>query len=609
MDVSHDDGLSPGEPLRLQLLSDGLLDMAEAQRVSHAHTHRLRDANVELPPSCTRGQLSMEPVAVDGDAYDEARATMLAVEKGLAFDSRCRTRATALEAKANSILRALRKRDEVDIYGAAEYRLGHDGQTHRRFAGDRFLSNLDLIQETALFRVARHLPKGAHLHIHYNACLPAAVLLDLAKTMDRMFVTSDLPLVSSDGYANFDKCEIQFSLLSPDKERPGNVFSAEYEPRRTMALADFLRLFPDHYRRATADQWLAAKLVFHEDETYNALQTAEGAWVKFDGRTRMMKGLFNYETAFRTYTRRFLEDLARDGISYAEIRPNFMASNQLYRDDGSGPMDNRAMMQLVVDEASDFRRRSSLAGRFFGGIKVIYCTPRVFSPEQIADALDECLEFKKLWPEWIAGKLAAAPSCFDMVGQESKGKPLKAFAKELLAFKKRCATSGVDIPFLFHCGETLEVGTDTDENLVDALLLGSKRIGHGFALGRHPLLMQRIKAWGICLELCPISNEVLGLTARVGGHAMYALLANNVHCTVNSDNGTLFRSTLSHDFYQIMVGSADMDLFGWKQLALWSMDHACLGDAEKTAVLADWQERWEAFLRWMMGEYGDAVGY
>ena len=99
----------------------------------------------------------------------------------------------------------------------------------------------------------------------------------------------------------------------------------------------------------------------------------------------------------------------------------------------------------------------------------------------------------------------------------------------------------MEIPFLFHCGETLDMGSDTDGNLVDALLLKSKRIGHGFALAKHPYIMQLMKERGICLELCPISNEILGLTPRVSGHAMYQLLANNVHCTISSDNGTLFR--------------------------------------------------------------------
>ena len=78
------------------------------------------------------------------------------------------------------------------------------------------------------------------------------------------------------------------------------------------------------------------------------------------------------------------------------------------------------------------------------------------------------------------------PLGFDLVGEEAKGYPIKEFIPELLEFRRQCAEQNLDIPFLFHCGETLDMGTDTDGNLVDALLLGSKRIGHGFALAKRP---------------------------------------------------------------------------------------------------------------------------
>ncbi|GJN73695.1 hypothetical protein PLICBS_007778 [Purpureocillium lilacinum] len=537
--------------------------------------------------------------ALDTERYFAHRASVLGVERGLAFDSRCRLRATALERRAARILAALRRLDDAEVYAQAAPRKGYAGQTHRRFAGDHFLSNVELIGQTRLFAAARRMPKGAHLHIHYNACLPPRVLLDVAKTMDRMHITSDVPLTDRSA---FDRCEIQFCMLSAERERPGDLFSAAYEPRQTMRFADFLGGFAEAYGGTeTAEQWLVSKMEFDEEEAHNFLQTAEGAWEKFNGRTRMIKGLFNYETAYRTYTRRFLADLVADGILYAEIRPNFMTSNQLYRDDGSGPIDNAGIMDMIVDEVTRFKEELAAAadGRAFGGIKVIYCTPRVFSPREVEAALDECFEFKQRWPEWIAG--------FDIMGEEAKGHPLKAFVPEFLAFQRRCASAGVSIPFLFHCGETLEGGTATDENLVDALLLGARRIGHGFALARHPHVLQRMRAAGVCLELCPISNEVLGLTGRVAGHAMYQLLAANVHCTVSSDNGTIFRSSLSHDFYQVMVGKADMDLFGWKQLILWSLEHACLGDAERRRVLHAWEAQWDEYLRWLVDAHGDVL--
>lgn len=247
----------------------------------------------------------------------------------------------------------------------------------------------------------------------------------------------------------------------------------------------------------------------------------------------MMKGLFNYETAYRVYTRLCLEDFARDNIQYAEIRPNFMTSNQLYSDDGTGSIDNWGIMRIIISEVEAFQAAMASQGRGFSGLKVIYCTPRSMSRDNVKSALAECLDFKRHWPQWIAG--------FDLVGEEAHGHPLKDFVPEFLEFKEMCRVDGVDIPFLFHCGETLDCGTDTDENLVDALLLNSKRIGHGFALSKHPLIMQRMREQGVCVELCPISNEILGLTPRVSGHSMYNLLANNVHCTVSSDNGTLFR--------------------------------------------------------------------
>ncbi|KAG6112931.1 hypothetical protein E4U13_004072 [Claviceps humidiphila] len=537
--------------------------------------------------------------AMDPAGYFAARQIIVEDEKNLDFASRCRARASPSEKRVDAIVRGLRRQDQEQVYDAATPRQGPGNQKHKRSAGDHFLSNIDLIHRTALYDIASHMPKGGHLHIHYNACLPPRVLLDIAKGMDRMFITSNLPLVPDSEYTNYDRCELQFSITSREREVPGNLFSPEYRPRQTMRFDEFLREFTNHYGRVGPEEWLLEKLLFHEEEAHGVLQTAAGAWEKFNSRTRMMKGLFNYETAYRQYTRRCLEDFTRDNIQYAEIRPTFMKSNRLYKDDGTARIDNRGIMSIIIEEVTRFQHDVASKGGYFGGLKVIYTAPRSMSLEEVRQSLEECLRFKQEWPQWIAG--------YDLAGEESKGRPLKDFVKELLDFKKNCAEANVDIPFLFHCGETLDMGTDVDGNLVDALLLGAKRIGHGFALTKHPYIMQQMRRRGVCLELCPISNEVLGLTPRVAGHSMYALLANNVHCTISSDNGAFYRSTLSHDFYQVMIGRADMDLFGWKQLVLWSIEHACLDEADKKSMINEWQRLWIEFLDWAINKY-DAAG-
>ncbi|KAI5865970.1 Metallo-dependent hydrolase [Durotheca rogersii] len=363
---------------------------------------------------------------------------------------------------------------------------------------------------------------------------------------------------------------------------------------------------------------------FHNSKYKNIRLRATRAWDKFNGRTRMMKGLFNYEKAFRAYTRKCLEEFVADNVQYAEIRPNFMKTNQVLRDDGSASADNFAVMRMIIEEYENFMKdigdmnengdlkenrlldsqgkpiyvdgtdipRGNGFKPSFGGMKVIYCTPRSFDKGRVKDALQECKKMKELWPQYIAG--------FDLVGEESYSKPypLKYFEEEFRQFQAECP----DIPFLFHCGETPD---DIEGNLDCALRLNSKRIGHGYALPKKPDLMRQMKEKDVCVEACPISNMVLGLTERMNEHSIYELLAHEVHCTLNSDNGTLFRSKLSHDFYEVMVGNEEMNLFGWKQLARWSIDHSCMSQDERERVLVEWERRWtEEFIPTVLKKHG-----
>ena len=71
---------------------------------------------------------------------------------------------------------------------------------------------------------------------------------------------------------------------------------------------------------------------------------------------------------------------------------------------------------------------------------------------------------------------------FDLVGHEDGLNPLTYYLKPLKRFVERQKELGIDIPFIFHAGETLGDGTAADMNLYDAILLGTKRIGHGYVI-------------------------------------------------------------------------------------------------------------------------------
>ena len=89
------------------------------------------------------------------------------------------------------------------------------------------------------------------------------------------------------------------------------------------------------------------------------------------------------------------------------------------------------------------------------------------------------------------------------MGQEDLGPPLETFINELID-----GLDDVDLKYFFHAGETDWEGTSVDENLIDAILLNTTRIGHGFAIAKHPVVMEMARTKQIPIEVCPISNQV-----------------------------------------------------------------------------------------------------
>jgi adenosine deaminase CECR1 len=69
---------------------------------------------------------------------------------------------------------------------------------------------------------------------------------------------------------------------------------------------------------------------------------------------------------------------------------------------------------------------------------------------------------------------------YDMVNEEDYVIPLKELLPMIFE-----ASNGQPFPMIFHAGESVDVN---NENLYDAILLGTKRIGHGFNLALHPHL-------------------------------------------------------------------------------------------------------------------------
>ena len=117
-----------------------------------------------------------------------------------------------------------------------------------------------------------------------------------------------------------------------------------------------------------------------------------------------------------------------------------------------------------------------------------------------------------------ADKITQMVSGFDMVNEEDYNMKLDDFLEQIYTAKLKY---GDRFNVIFHAGESY---SRTNTELFDAVLLGTKRIGHGFNLIMHPNLVDVIKEKKMCLECCPVSNKVLGYVTDLRLHPVRSLL-------------------------------------------------------------------------------------
>jgi adenosine deaminase CECR1 len=82
-----------------------------------------------------------------------------------------------------------------------------------------------------------------------------------------------------------------------------------------------------------------------------------------------------------------------------------MATNNLKTDDGCNSINNEGIMNIISEEVEATILRLKKEGIYFGGLKVIYCTPRSFSRDDIRTALNECIDLKLKFPDLLCGGL------------------------------------------------------------------------------------------------------------------------------------------------------------------------------------------------------------
>ena len=488
--------------------------------------------------------------------YQSERSLLVQKDHQHSWDAPAKARASSDELRAQETLFKIREHERVRLFGNLPGEAMPPASS--RDMGGHFLDNLGRINQSKIFQIACQMPKGCHQHLHFNSEIPPEKLFPLARAAEMantMCIRTTLPLTTSE---NCSKAEIVFDV-KPKGEAVANVFSHDYNPDAKdpkncpwMLWKTFRDSFPTKLKSGLkidleerpkdldiAECWAREKMIITRQNAYSHHQTHNGAWACFNQGTRAFKGLLGYEGAYRWYIGHAIESMIADKVMYAELRP-MLLDKTLPSNDGTRKLGHCEQMQIICEEVtkkqSELKVKDQL-DKFPFGLKIIYCTPRSIPREKMKNELKDCIKLKVQFPDLICG--------FDLVGAEDRPNCINYYSDLLSEFSEACRKRNLSIPFMFHAGETLlDTGGSDDpdnSNLYDSLLLKAKRIGHGYALLKHPALLQKFKERKICLELCPISNELLHLCSNAREHPYPQLLAAGLHCTLNADNPSLFR--------------------------------------------------------------------
>lgn len=124
----------------------------------------------------------------------------------------------------------------------------------------------------------------------------------------------------------------------------------------------------------------------------------------------------------------------------------------------------------------------------------------------------------------------------DLAGNEAAYPP-----KLYQSFFKKAYDLG--IPFTIHAGEC-----QSAENVRDAIEMGAKRIGHGVAIAENEEVKALCRKFGICLEMCPISNLQTGAVKEMDKYPFWRLHEEGVVSTVHTDNRTVSNTNLTKEW-------------------------------------------------------------
>ena len=474
--------------------------------------------------------------------YDQQRKFLIEQEELKATGGHLKL--SALELKVHEIFM---KQKTPEMSGGFE-----DIEKHA--AGMHFFQAKHLIEKSKVFQFLKEMPKGAILHVHNTASVSSEWVVNTLTHMPGM-----MSCLNADGVliltfhkdAKKHECMTPYKLLSEVRAKAKSAKDFDNE------LEKHINLFTKHPE------------IIHN--------TITKVWKQFEHMFDTIGEALKYLPAYRAYHKRMLEEMYEDKIMYAELRMRF---KPLFDQKGTVVSEQQSIQELI-DVVNEFKK----AHPDFLGIKVIYATSGIRSLDSIKSEFERFKKWHSVFPEFVIG--------FDLVGHEGDKKATLHSAVDVLKDLPKTAK------FFFHAGETNWYGTTADLNILDAILMNTARIGHGYALLKHPVMRKAVQERDIALEVSPLSNQILNLVWDLRNHPAGFFLSEDVPMVItNDDPGYWGAKGLSYDFYYAIMSFAPSNggLKTLKSIVWNSIKYSAMHEQEKKKAYEMLTKQWNTFL-------------
>jgi adenosine deaminase len=214
-------------------------------------------------------------------------------------------------------------------------------------------------------------------------------------------------------------------------------------------------------------------------------------------------------------TREAIEDAARDNVKYMELRFTPVALSRA----------ERFPLHDVVDWVM---ASSQEAARKYGiTVKLIASVNR----HESADLAEQVA--------WLAAEhMDDGIVALDLAGNEAEFK-----SEPFYGIFKEAKQTGLHVTI--HAGEW-GPASHIQEAIEE---LGAERVGHGVRVLEDSNITALAKEHGTAFEVCITSNYQSGVIAALDAHPLMAMLNAGINVTINTDDPSISRITLSHEYY------------------------------------------------------------